>query len=97
MIDDWRLKNSMKPELFHFHSHKKDSSDKEKINNQQSRGQQSTIQQVLSMELNEHSKVESVDLGDFVRVMEAGTSISAGLDPKSRGKGGRLNLDPDKR
>ena len=42
------------------------------------------------MEFNEQSKVESPALGDFVRVMEAGTSV-----PKSMGKGGRLNVDPE--
>ncbi|MGA7144002.1 MAG: gas vesicle protein K [Desulfobacterales bacterium] len=46
------------------------------------------------MELNEQSKVESVALDDFVRVMEAGTSMPEGVDPKSQEKGGRLNLDP---
>ena len=43
----------------------------------------------------EDPKVESEALGDFVRVMEAGTSASACSKPESRGKGGRLNLDPE--
>ena len=47
------------------------------------------------MEFNEQSKVESESLGDFARVMEAGTSASACSKPESRGKGGRLNLDPE--
>ena len=47
------------------------------------------------MEFNEQSKVESAALGDFARVMEAGTSVSACSKPESRGKGGRLNLDPE--
>ena len=47
------------------------------------------------MEFNEQSKVESAALGDFARVMEAGTSASACYKPESRGKGGRLNLDPE--
>ncbi len=47
------------------------------------------------MEFNEQSKVESESLGDFARVMETGTSASACSKPESRGKGGRLNLDPE--
>ena len=43
----------------------------------------------------EDSKVESEALGDFARVMEAGTPDSACSKPESRGKGGRLNLDPE--
>jgi len=47
------------------------------------------------MEFNEQSQVESAALSDFVRVMDAGTSVPAGPAPESRGKGGRLNLDPE--
>jgi len=47
------------------------------------------------MEFNEPSKVESEALDEFVRVMEAGTSVPGGPAPESRGKGGRLNLDPE--
>jgi len=47
------------------------------------------------MEFNEQSQVESAALSDFVRVMDAGTSVPAGPLPESRGKGGRLNLDPE--
>jgi len=45
--------------------------------------QQSTIQ------------VESAALNEFVRVMDAGNSGPTGHALKDRGKGGRLNLDPE--
>ena len=43
----------------------------------------------------EDPKVESEALDEFARVMEAETSAPAGPTPESRGKGGRLNLDPE--
>jgi len=47
------------------------------------------------MEFNEESKIESATLNEFVRVMDAGTSGPTGHALKDRGKGGRLNLDPE--
>lgn len=47
------------------------------------------------MEFNEQSKVESAALNDFARVMKTGNSGPVYPAPESRGKGGRLNLDPE--
>jgi hypothetical protein len=47
------------------------------------------------MEFNEPSKVESAALNDFVRVMQAETSVPRGPAPENRAKRGRLNLDPE--
>jgi len=48
------------------------------------------------MELAEKAKVESADLGDFVKVMAAGRAQLQEAPPPGCLQGNRLNLDPDK-